>query len=183
MRTLVVDHPLVAHKLTVLRDENTDSPTFRSLTDELVTLLAYEATRDVRVEQTEIVTPVAPTTGIHLDNFQVTPSTYPRAADSKGSNTGDYEKWADVCSDGYVIVSRDGAGNGQDLYAGPWTTFRTVTWPPGGTASPPPDITPPGRTARRPPGCWRSWGRGRGAGSATALPKRWGSRWTARWRC
>lgn len=33
-------------------------------------------------------------------------------------NTGDYEKWADVCSDGYVIVSRDGAGNGQDLYAG-----------------------------------------------------------------
>lgn len=66
MRTLVVDHPLVAHKLTVLRDENTDSPTFRSLTDELVTLLAYEATRDVRVEPTEIVTPVAPTTGIHL---------------------------------------------------------------------------------------------------------------------
>ena len=39
MRTLVVDHPLVAHKLTVLRDETTDSPTFRSLADELVTLL------------------------------------------------------------------------------------------------------------------------------------------------
>ena len=47
MRTHVVDHPLVAHKLTVLRDERTDSPTFRSLADELVTLLAYEATRDV----------------------------------------------------------------------------------------------------------------------------------------
>ncbi|GAA3835895.1 uracil phosphoribosyltransferase [Nocardioides panacisoli] len=66
MRTLVVDHPLVAHKLTVLRDENTDSPTFRSLADELVTLLAYEATRDVRVEPHEIVTPVAPTTGTKL---------------------------------------------------------------------------------------------------------------------
>ncbi|KRB78519.1 uracil phosphoribosyltransferase [Nocardioides sp. Root190] len=66
MQTLVVDHPLVAHKLTVLRDENTDSPTFRSLTDELVTLLAYEATRDVRVEPCDIVTPVAPTTGIRL---------------------------------------------------------------------------------------------------------------------
>ncbi len=51
MRTLVVDHPLVAHKLTVLRDKETDSPTFRSLADELVTLLAYEATRDVRVER------------------------------------------------------------------------------------------------------------------------------------
>ncbi|HWJ65205.1 MAG TPA: uracil phosphoribosyltransferase [Nocardioides sp.] len=66
MRTQVVDHPLVAHKLTVLRDKDTDSPTFRSLTDELVTLLAYEATRDVRVEPTEIVTPVSPTTGIRL---------------------------------------------------------------------------------------------------------------------
>ena len=50
MRIHVVDHPLVAHKLTNLRDENTDSPTFRRLVDELVTLLAYEATRDVRVE-------------------------------------------------------------------------------------------------------------------------------------
>ena len=50
MRTHVVDHPLVAHKLTALRDENTDSPTFRRLADELVTLLAYEATRDVRVD-------------------------------------------------------------------------------------------------------------------------------------
>ena len=49
MRTHVVDHPLVAHKLTHLRDEMTDSPTFRRLADELVTLLAYEATRDVRV--------------------------------------------------------------------------------------------------------------------------------------
>ncbi len=66
MRTLVVDHPLVAHKLTVLRDETTDSPTFRNLADELVTLLAYEATRDVRVDPRDILTPVAPTTGVKL---------------------------------------------------------------------------------------------------------------------
>ena len=66
MRTHVVDHPLVAHKLTTLRDERTDSPTFRRLADELVTLLAYEATRDVRVSAKEIVTPVAPTTGVKL---------------------------------------------------------------------------------------------------------------------
>jgi uracil phosphoribosyltransferase len=66
MRTHVVDHPLVAHKLTALRDEQTDSPTFRRLADELVTLLAYEATRDVRVSSKEIVTPVAPTTGVKL---------------------------------------------------------------------------------------------------------------------
>ncbi len=42
METLIVDHPLVAHKLTTLRDTRTDSPTFRRLTDELVTLLTYE---------------------------------------------------------------------------------------------------------------------------------------------
>ncbi len=66
MRTHVVDHPLVAHKLTALRDENTDSPTFRRLADELVTLLAYEATRDVRVSAKDIVTPVGPTTGVKL---------------------------------------------------------------------------------------------------------------------
>ncbi|PJI86581.1 uracil phosphoribosyltransferase [Luteimicrobium subarcticum] len=66
MRTIVVDHPLVAHKLTVLRDEATPSPTFRLLVDELVTLLAYEATRDVRVVDREIRTPVAETRGAHL---------------------------------------------------------------------------------------------------------------------
>lgn len=66
MRVHVVDHPLVAHKLTVLRDRHTDSPTFRRLADELVTLLAYEATRGVRVEPCPVVTPVAPTTGVRL---------------------------------------------------------------------------------------------------------------------
>jgi uracil phosphoribosyltransferase len=66
MRIHVADHPLISHKLTALRDEQTDSPTFRRLADELVTLLAYEATRDVRTETKEIRTPVAPTTGIRL---------------------------------------------------------------------------------------------------------------------
>ena len=66
MRTDVADHPLVAHKLTALRDERTDSLTFRRLADELVTLLAYEATRDVRTEAVEVTTPVATTTGVRL---------------------------------------------------------------------------------------------------------------------
>lgn len=68
MRIHVVDHPLVAHKLTTLRDKRTDSPTFRRLADELVTLLAYEATRDVRTEQVDIETPVTPTTGVKLSH-------------------------------------------------------------------------------------------------------------------
>jgi uracil phosphoribosyltransferase len=66
MRVHVADHQLISHKLTFLRDKRTDSPTFRRLVDELVTLLAYEATRQVRVEPFEIETPVAPTTGIKL---------------------------------------------------------------------------------------------------------------------
>ena len=66
MRIHVADHPLIAHKLTTLRDERTDSPTFRRLADELVTLLAYEATRDVRVEKVTVSTPVAEATGTRL---------------------------------------------------------------------------------------------------------------------
>ena len=66
MQTLVADHPLVAHKLTVLRDQSTDTPTFRGLTDELVTLLAYEATRYMRTEPVSVTTPVAATTGVKL---------------------------------------------------------------------------------------------------------------------
>jgi uracil phosphoribosyltransferase len=66
MRLHVADHPLVAHKLTAMRDERTDSPTFRRLADELVTLLAYEATRDVRTTAVEVVTPVARTTGTKM---------------------------------------------------------------------------------------------------------------------
>jgi uracil phosphoribosyltransferase len=70
MRTLVADHPLVAHKLTTLRDETTDSPTFRRLADELVTLLAYEATRDVRVADVTVTTPVGPADGVRLTRPQ-----------------------------------------------------------------------------------------------------------------
>ncbi len=66
MRIHVADHPLVAHKLTLLRDERTKSPTFRRLADELVTLLAYEATRDVRTEPRTVQTPVAEAAGVRL---------------------------------------------------------------------------------------------------------------------
>ncbi len=66
MQTFVADHPLVAHKLTALRDIATETPLFRSLTDELVTLLAYEATRDIRVERVTVQTPVAAAEGVTL---------------------------------------------------------------------------------------------------------------------
>jgi uracil phosphoribosyltransferase len=66
MRIHVANHPLITHKLTVLRDKNTPSPVFRQLVEELVTLLAYEATRDVRTEEVTIETPVTKTQGMKL---------------------------------------------------------------------------------------------------------------------
>ena len=68
MKVHVANHPLITHKLTVLRDEKTDSPTFRHLVEELVTLLDYEATRDVLTEKVSIKTPVTTTTGLKLSD-------------------------------------------------------------------------------------------------------------------
>ena len=66
MQIHVADHPLIAHKLTLLRDERTNSPTFRRLADELVTLLAYEAMRELRTKQVTVRTPVAEARGRQL---------------------------------------------------------------------------------------------------------------------
>lgn len=66
MRVFVADHPLITHKLTVLRNEQTSQPTFRLLIEELMTLLAYEATREVRVDPVEVQTPVTKTMGVQL---------------------------------------------------------------------------------------------------------------------
>ena len=66
MRVHVANHPLITHKLTVLRDKNTPSPVFRQLVEELVTLLAYEATRDIRVDEVTVQTPVGPAKGVKL---------------------------------------------------------------------------------------------------------------------
>lgn len=63
MELHVVNHPLVEHKLTVLRDKNTPSNIFRELVSELVALEAYEATRNLDLVEKPIDTPVAPTVG------------------------------------------------------------------------------------------------------------------------
>lgn len=56
----VIDHPLVQHKLALLRDKNTGTKDFRNLLSELSTLMAYEVTRDLPVDEVDIETPVAP---------------------------------------------------------------------------------------------------------------------------
>ena len=55
----VLDHPLIQHKLTFLRDKNTGSKMFRELVSEISMLMCYEATRDLPLESIEIETPVA----------------------------------------------------------------------------------------------------------------------------
>ena len=66
MKIHIASHPLITHKLTLLRDENTPSPTFRSLTEEIVSLLAYEAMRDIKTQAVSVKTPVAMANGAQL---------------------------------------------------------------------------------------------------------------------
>lgn len=56
----VVDHPLVQHKLTKLRDRNTSTASFRRILKEIALLMGYELTRDLALSETAIETPVAP---------------------------------------------------------------------------------------------------------------------------
>ncbi len=56
----VIDHPLVQHKLTLMRDRETSTASFRRLLREISALLAYEILRDLELEEVEIETPVAP---------------------------------------------------------------------------------------------------------------------------
>ena len=55
----VFDHPLIQHKLSVLRDKNTGVKVFRELVGEIAMLMCYEATRDLPLEEVDIETPVA----------------------------------------------------------------------------------------------------------------------------
>ncbi|MBN8605622.1 MAG: uracil phosphoribosyltransferase [Caulobacterales bacterium] len=62
----IVDHPLVQHKITILRDKETSTRSFRGLLREIATLLCYEVTRDLPLEDVEIETPVATMRGKQL---------------------------------------------------------------------------------------------------------------------
>lgn len=53
-----MDHPLLQHKLSILRDENTGVKDFREVVSEIATLMCYEATRDLPLEEVEIKTPI-----------------------------------------------------------------------------------------------------------------------------
>jgi len=56
----VLDHPLIQHKLALIRDENTGAKEFRELVEEVAVLMAYEATRNMPLEESEVKTPIGP---------------------------------------------------------------------------------------------------------------------------
>ena len=58
-KVVITNHPLIQHKLTLLRDKNTGSKEFRALVQEIAMLMCYEATRDLPLQEVEIETPVA----------------------------------------------------------------------------------------------------------------------------
>ena len=63
---IITNHPLIQHKLTLLRDKNTGSKEFRALVSEIATLMCYEATRDLPTEEIEIETPICKTKVRHI---------------------------------------------------------------------------------------------------------------------
>lgn len=66
MKVHVVEQPLIAHKLTMMRDKNCNSKNFRELLKEIASLMTYEVTRDWRTEAVRIETPLEETDGVRL---------------------------------------------------------------------------------------------------------------------
>lgn len=66
MSTSIIDHPLIQHKLSILRDRETSVRDFRALATEIAMLMAFEAMRDLPLEEAEVETPVATATAKRL---------------------------------------------------------------------------------------------------------------------
>jgi uracil phosphoribosyltransferase len=66
MKATVLDHPVIKHKITILRDKNTGSNEFRHIIKEITIMLAYESSKNLSLEEVEVETPVTKTTGYRL---------------------------------------------------------------------------------------------------------------------
>ena len=75
MNEIVLNHPLITHKLGILRDIHTGTKEFRELITEISTLLCYEATKDAKLEKTTIETPLEKmeTGKLNEDNYAIVP--------------------------------------------------------------------------------------------------------------
>ncbi len=70
MKTVVLEHPLLQHKLSILRDKNTGTKEFREIVGEISTIMCYEATRDAELKDVEVETPLTTTVQKRLDENQ-----------------------------------------------------------------------------------------------------------------
>ena len=70
-KIMVFDHPLIQHKVSMMRDKNTTSKEFRDLAREVAMLMAFEVTRDLPTESVDIETPICPTTVQMLKGLDV----------------------------------------------------------------------------------------------------------------
>ncbi len=68
----IIRHPLVQHKLTILRDQSTPTKIFKELVDEIAMLMAYEATIDLTIDSVEVDTPLERTKGWHISGKKLT---------------------------------------------------------------------------------------------------------------
>jgi len=68
----IIRHPLVQHKLTILRDRATPTKIFKELVDEIAMLMAYEATIDLTIDAVEVDTPLERTSGCHISGKKLT---------------------------------------------------------------------------------------------------------------
>lgn len=71
MQVNIIDHPLIQHKLTIMRKKETSSAEFRKLLEEITMLMGYEATRDLPLEDVEIETPIQKTVGKRLTGKKI----------------------------------------------------------------------------------------------------------------
>ncbi len=67
MKEIVLNHPMVKHKISILRDEKTSTKEFRELISEIAMLLCYEALKDAQLEEFEVTTPIAKTKGYRVN--------------------------------------------------------------------------------------------------------------------
>jgi len=68
----IIQHPLVQHKLTIMRNRDTPTKIFKELVDEIAMLMAYEATIDLTLEELPVETPLEATTGWHISGKKLT---------------------------------------------------------------------------------------------------------------
>lgn len=100
----IIDHPLVQHKLTMARDQQTSTHSFRSLLTEIALLIGYEITKNLKTQNVSIVTPVSPTTGQRLPDKGIVIVPVLRAGLSMAEGLHDLIPTADIA---HIGLSRD----------------------------------------------------------------------------